>query len=314
VLTKNANLNSQTLFPLMRFGFHIPISGGLDKVVQRAVQRHCDTLQIFTRSPRIWLSRPLKEDEVSAFRTGIREANIQPVVVHTQYLVNLASADPILWQSSWQSLAEDLRRAETLGAQFVVTHPGSRGVSPLEEGINRAGEAIRRAFTFGAQNDAPLLLLENTAGGGRLLGARFEELAAIAEAAGSPDKVGVCLDIAHAYQAGYDLASKEGLEAALEELGQTFGLARLKIIHANESATPLGSHRDRHWDIAEGFIGAGGFHLILTHPKLRHLPFIMETPTFELKRDLRNMRTIRRLARQSISSGNDSSENPGSEF
>lgn len=280
----------------MRFGFHIPISGGLDKVPERAIQRQCDTIQIFTRSPRLWRSRALVEEEVNVFKGGIAEAGIRPVVVHTQYLVNLGAADSSLWRRSWQSLGEELGRAALLGAQFVVTHPGSRGKSLPTVAVKRAGRAIQRALeeSMGAQYIVPLL--ENTAGGGGLLGARFEELAAIAEATGMWERLGFCLDTAHAYEAGYDIASEEGLEAALTELDRVWGLEKLKVVHANESATPLGSHRDRHWDIGQGGIGEEGFRLILSHPKLQDLPFIMETPTFELKRDLRNMAAIRRLA------------------
>ena len=279
----------------MKFGFHIPISGGLGKVPARAVERHCETIQIFARSPRIWRSRPFEEDDIAAFRTGIEEADIRPVVVHTQYLVNLASADPVLWERSWRSLAEDLRRADALGAQFVVTHPGSRGKTSLNEGIRRAAEGIRRAFNVRAQHAVPLLL-ENTAGGGGHLGARFGELAAIAEAAGAAERLGVCLDTAHAFEAGYDVASEEGLESALDELERSGGMERLQVVHANDSKSPFDSHFDRHWDIGEGHIGEAGFRLILGHPGLQHLPFIMETPTFELERDLRNMAVIRRLA------------------
>jgi deoxyribonuclease-4 len=236
------------------------------------------------------------------------QAGIQPLVIHSQYLVNLASADASLWERSWRSLAEDFRRAEALGAQFVVSHPGSRGEGSLGEGIRRAAEAVSRALNVGARHSAFVaeatsakqaaapMLLENTAGGGSLLGGNFEELAAIAEACGSPESVGLCLDTAHAYEAGHDIASKEGLEAVLSELDRLFGLDRVRVVHANDSATALGSRRDRHWDVGEGRIGEAGFRLILSHPRLRQLPFIMETPTFELERDLRNMARIRRLA------------------
>jgi deoxyribonuclease-4 len=287
----------------MRFGFHIPITGGLGKVPSRAVERGCDTIQIFSRSPRLWRSRELKEDEVALFRAGIAQAGIQPLVIHSQYLVNLASSDASLWERSWRSLAEDFRRAEALGAQFVVSHPGSRGEGSLTEAIRRAAEGIRCALNVGARHGSASLttgaapmLLENTAGGGSLLGGNFEELAAIAEACGSPESVGLCLDTAHAYEAGHDIASKEGLEAVLSELDRLFGLDRVRVVHANDSATALGSRRDRHWDVGEGRIGEAGFRLILSHPRLRQLPFIMETPTFELERDLRNMARIRRLA------------------
>jgi len=293
----------------MKFGFHIPTSGGLDKVPPRAVERGCETIQIFARSPRFWRLDPLSEPEVTAFKSGIAAASIAPVVIHTQYLVNLASGDPALWDRSWRSLAEDLRRADLLGAQFVVTHPGSRGETPPAQAIERAGKAIRRAFE---EADSPaLLLLENTAGAGRLLGSTFAGLAAISAASRRPERIGLALDTAHAFEAGYDVASHEGLEATLAEVEQAFGFDRLKLIHANDSATPLGSHHDRHWDIGEGFIGEsglppvalakGGFRLILSHPALRDLPFIMETPQFQLERDLRNMATIRRLAEDSKS-------------
>jgi deoxyribonuclease-4 len=279
----------------MRFGFHISIAGGFSKVVKRATARGCQTIQVFSRNPRGWKYTPLNLGEVAKFKVDIVASGVGPVFVHMPYLPNLAAPEPELYQRSIDSLCEDLKRAETLGAPFLVTHVGNRGEMGEEEALNRVSQAINLALR--QVKNAVILLLENTAGQGTEIGYQFDQIGRIISEVEDKGRVGVCLDTAHAFEAGYQLSTPEGLVATLEEFDQTIGLNRLHLLHLNDSKTPLGSRSDRHWHIGEGHIGLRGFELIVNHPHLHHLPGIMETPRREDADDLKNMEAIRRLDR-----------------
>lgn len=275
----------------MHFGFHISIAGGFSKVVHRAKGKRCQTIQLFSRNPRGWKYGPLDEAEVAKFKTDILASGIKPVFIHMPYLPNLAAPAPELYQRSINSLCEDLKRAEILGAPFLITHVGSRGEMNEEEALGRVAQAINVAFE--QVDNQVTLLLENTAGQGLEIGYRFYQIAKIISEVGEKERVGVCLDTAHAFEAGYELSTSKGLEATLDEFDQAIGLGRLYLLHLNDSKTPLGSRSDRHWHIGEGHIGLKGFELIVNHPYLHHLPGIMETPRKDESDDLRNMETIR---------------------
>lgn len=277
----------------MKFGFHISISGGFGKVVQRAEARGCETIQLFSRNPRGWRYSPLKEPQVKKFVKDREASGIDPLFIHLPYLPNLASPKPDLLRISTFALEEELRRAKILGAGFVVAHMGARLNSSLEEAVSRIADSINTAFD-GVGNNV-ILLLENTAGEGSEVGGSFSVMGSVLEAIDDKDRVGVCLDTAHAFEAGYNLSTKEGLDDTLEELDDTIGLNRLYLLHLNDSKTPLGSHRDRHWHIGEGYIGLEGFRNIVNHPLLMHLPGIMETPRRSDEDDVRNMTTVREL-------------------
>lgn len=277
----------------MKFGFHISISGGFGKVVQRAEARGCETIQLFSRNPRGWRYSPLKEPQVKKFVKDRDTSGIDPLFIHLPYLPNLASPKPDLLRISTFALEEELRRAKILGAGFVVAHMGARLNSSLEEAVSRIADSINTAFD-GVGNNV-ILLLENTAGEGSEVGGSFSVMGSVLEAIDDKDRVGVCLDTAHAFEAGYNLSTKEGLNDILEEFDDTIGLNRLYLLHLNDSKTPLGSHRDRHWHIGEGYIGLEGFRNIVNHPLLMHLPGIMETPRRSDEDDVRNMTTVREL-------------------
>jgi deoxyribonuclease-4 len=277
----------------MRFGFHISIAGGFSKVAERAEVRGCETIQFFSRNPRGWKYEPLDHNEVEAFRTSIRSPGLFPVFLHLPYLPNIASLRSPFYSRSIDSIATDLERAGQLGAQFLIIHIGHRLDSSEDEAVDAVSQGIHQALK--RVKNSVILLLENTAGQGSEIGSTFEQIRAIIDRVDETERVGLCLDTAHSYEAGYDLSNKEGIERTLENMDHTVGLKRLHLLHLNDSKTPLGSHKDRHWHIGEGHIGLKGFRYLVNHPLLRHLPGIMETPRTDTVEDLKNMKVIRRL-------------------
>jgi deoxyribonuclease-4 len=280
----------------MRFGFHISIAGGFSKVAERANVRGCETIQFFSRNPRGWKYSPLNEKDVKAFRSSIQSSPLFPVFLHMPYLPNIASFKSTFYKQSIQSIATDLQRAELLGAQYLIIHIGHRMESSEDEAIEAISQGIDRAFEM-VKNEV-ILLMENTAGQGTEIGYQFDQIKKIIEGIHDPQRVGVCLDTAHSYEAGYDLSNKDGIEKTVEAFDQAIGLKRLHLLHLNDSKTPLGSRKDRHWHIGEGYIGVDGFRNLVNHPLLRHLPGIMETPRKDTVEDLKNMEVIRSLVKQ----------------
>lgn len=277
----------------MRFGFHISISGGFSRVVERAEIRGCETIQFFSRNPRGWAYEPLDHNDVADFRSSIQSSGLFPLFLHLPYLPNVASKVSKFYSRSIDSIAIDLQRAEQLGASYLIIHIGHRMESTEEEAIEAVVWAINQAF--GRVRNSIVLLLENTAGQGTEIGYEFDQIKKIIEGVNEQERVGICLDVAHAFEAGYDLSKKDGIERTLESFDLLIGLKRLHLLHLNDSKTPLGSRKDRHWHIGEGYIGFEGFRHLINHPLLNHLPGIMETPRKDTVEDLRNMRVIRNL-------------------
>ncbi len=282
----------------MRFGFHISINGGFSQVVKRAKKNKCETIQIFSRNPRGWKYSPFNPREVEIFKKEIARSSIFPVFVHLPYLPNLASPKADLYGKSVASLVEDLRRGEILEAPFLIIHVGSRVGTNEENAVNAVARGINEAFL--EVNNRIVLLLENTAGQGSEIGHTFAQIKAIIDKVDQSERVGVCLDTAHAFEAGYNISNKEGLDATLEEFDKLIGLKKLRLIHLNDSKTPLGSRVDRHWHIGKGEIGIKGFENIVNHPSLIHLPGIMETPRKNEEEDQGNMAAILNLAGRQI--------------
>uniref|UniRef100_A0A7C3Z305 Probable endonuclease 4 n=1 Tax=candidate division WOR-3 bacterium TaxID=2052148 RepID=A0A7C3Z305_UNCW3 len=277
----------------MRFGFHISIGGGLSKVLERAKKRSCETIQIFSRNPRGWRYTKLDQKEVGIFKRDMAENEIYPLFVHMPYLPNLATKAKGIFKKSVDSLITELERCEILGVPFLIMHVGKRMGATEEEGIKRVAEGINEAFR--RIKNKVILLLENTAGMGSEIGYQFSQIKEIIDAVEERERIGVVLDTAHTFEAGYDLRDKEGIDKTLREFDELIGLKRLYCLHLNDSKTDFGSRVDRHWHIGKGKIGLEGFRLIVNHPLLRHLPGIMETPRDDTKLDLMNMKTIRRL-------------------
>jgi len=277
----------------MRFGFHISIAGGFSKVVERAKIRGCETIQFFSRNPRGWKYGPLGQQDVDEFRLSIKASGLFPIFLHMPYLPNIASPKSKFYKRSIQSMVTDLQRAEQLGAQYLIIHIGHRMESSEDEAIEAVSQGINQAFE--RSKNPVTLLLEMTAGQGTEIGYTFEQVKRIIDGVQEQERVGVCLDTAHSFEAGNDLSQKNGIESTLRSFDQTIGLKRLHLLHLNDSKTPLGSKKDRHWHIGEGYIGVEGFRYLINHPLLKHLPGIMETPRKDTVEDLKNMEVIRSL-------------------
>lgn len=277
----------------MRVGVHVSIAGGLPAALERAKRLSCSTMQIFSRSPRGGPAPVLSEPDVQAFQAGRRAADIDPLVVHAPYIINLASPEPAMHRQSIRLYREEYERCARIGAAYLVTHVGSHKGSGEAAGIARVVEALNQ--TLDGHGPSTMILLENTAGSGQGLGERFEHLAAMRAGVKQPDRVGVCLDTAHTFAAGYAIHEADGLDRTVEQFDRVVGLPHLKLVHLNDSKVEFDSRVDRHWHIGDGKIGLDAMRRIVNHPKLRDLPFILETPKDSEEDDPRNLATVRRL-------------------
>jgi deoxyribonuclease-4 len=289
-----------------RLGAHLSIAGGLPRAVDRAVASRCEALQIFTKSAGQWRARELPREEIALFRKRVEETGIRPVVAHNSYLINLAAAAPTLRAQSIAALGDELDRAESLGLDGLVMHPGSYTSGTEGEGLRLIGDAIAALLAARPQAKT-MVLLEHTAGQGTNLGHRFEHLAAILERVGGSPRVGICLDTCHLLSAGYDLCTEEGYEDTFQQLARIVGLDRIRVFHLNDSKKPCGSRVDRHEHIGKGCLGLEPFRRLLNDPRFSGLPMLLETPkleTPESKRrsdvdpwDARNLSILRKLIR-----------------
>lgn len=274
-----------------RIGFHAPITGGLYNALVVAKDTGCDTVQLFSRNPRGWLAKPLADHDVVLFRKTRRLTRISPVLIHCNYLVNLAAVDKELLSRSRGSFREELERAVVLGVDYLVVHPGSARGAGEVDGIAKCAQSLRiacRGLKFGSLR----ILLENTAGQGDSIGHRFEQLREIMDACPKLP-LGICFDTAHAFTAGYDIREDDGLRALVQKMEQTVGLKNVRAVHFNDSRAPYNSRVDRHWHIGEGHIGAEALRRVAQHPKLRHCAFILETPYDDPRVDVKNVEMLR---------------------
>jgi deoxyribonuclease-4 len=277
----------------VRLGFHVSISGGFSLAVQRAHELGCTTMQIFSRNPRGWTVKPLDKDDIAEFKRLREQYDVNPVFVHTNYLINLASTKPDLYERSIEQFVIDLERTEHLGAEYLVTHLGS--ASGQEPGwmIERVADALNMAMKL--HKPQATILLENTAGEKGDVGYTFEQVNEVISRLRDTDKIGICYDTCHGFAAGYDIRTKQGVDAIAEKIGSTVGLDRLKGMHLNDCLRDFDSHVDRHWHIGEGKIGEDGFKAILNHKAFKDVPKIMETPKETEEDDPRNMKKVRSL-------------------
>ena len=259
----------------MLIGAHVSPAGGVAKAVERGVDRGCHAIQIFNQNPRAWKPREYPDDEVEAFHAAMDGSDVEALLIHAVYLLNCASEDPEIREKSLNSLISSLDAGDRLGAHAVVLHPGSAKQGDVGKAIERAGEVIAEALK---ETDRCPLHLENTAGAGGTLGRSFTELAALVEAAGGDERIGLCLDSCHLFASGYDIRTIEGLTTTLDECVEKVGTERLGSLHLNDSQTPLGSNRDRHADVGEGEIGPEGCSVFLSEPRFDGLPCVLETP------------------------------------
>lgn len=278
----------------VRIGIHTSIAGRLEQAAERAHELGCDAFQIFSASPRNWANPGVNPVEAESFRQRRHALRLAPLVIHDNYLINLASSHPVIRARSVQAFRNELVRALALGADFLVMHPGSAVDAPRARALANVASGLRQV-TRGLKLNGLQILLENTAGQGSALGAEMEELSALIRAVPELD-LGVCLDTAHLFAAGYDIRTSDRLEETLARAHQAIGLERVKVIHTNDSKAPLGARVDRHEHIGRGKIGREAFRRLLQHRALRGKTFILETPIDKPGDDRRNLQTVRRLA------------------
>jgi deoxyribonuclease-4 len=279
----------------VRVGVHTSIAGAVENAAHHARRIGCDTFQMFSANPRGWKTLDPTPEQCARFREVRAGYGLTPVVIHDNYLINLASADPLVLQKSIAAFRREIERAVALGADYLVTHPGSAKGSSPPEAITRCVKSLREAAR-GLSLDGLRILIENTAGQGAAIGRTFEEVAEIIAGARNDLPMGACIDTAHSFEAGYAIHTEDGLAKMVEQLEATIGLENVHVIHANDSKTAFGSHADRHEHIGKGQIGKEGFRRIVRHPKLRSIPFICETPIDRPGDDKRNLGMMRRLA------------------
>ena len=275
----------------MKLGFHVSISGSIDQSFDRAKLLECTAFQIFTRNPRTWKSKQLDAIEVETFRSKHRVSKIGPVFSHMPYLSNLASPNKIIYEKSVDTLIEETERCSELGIRYIVTHIGSHVGTGVKNGKTRIIQALGKAI----DENGPMILLENDSGSGSHIGSRFGDISDLINELEST-RIGFCLDTCHAFAAGYDLTTKNGLAITLREIKKTIGFRRLKLVHLNDSIGELSSGIDHHEHIGLGRIGEEGFRNILAS-SLAKRPMIMETPIDDRRSDAENLYKVRELTR-----------------
>jgi deoxyribonuclease IV len=275
-------------------GVHVSISGSIYESIDRAQKLGCTAMQIFSRNPRGWRQGGLDLKDVAEFKLRRKKSDIEVVAVHVPYLTNLAAGRDELYKHSIESYIEDIRDTALLGAQYLVTHMGSHKDITLSDGIARFTKALNVIIkeTVGLPVK---LLLENTSGSGSWLGSTFSDHRKIFEGVEDKSRLGVCLDTAHVFAAGYDIRKPEVFDDLLEEIDTAVGKESLKLIHLNDSMADLGSKIDRHQHLGKGFIGLKAFKHIVNHPRLKKTAFILETPKDTPRADVLNLNRVRRL-------------------
>lgn len=273
----------------MRLGIHVRTGGGYAAALQHAQNAGCTAIQIFSANPRTYRVGAIDHAALETFRAQRIAAGIDPTIIHTSYLINLATEDPKILKGSLGLLKNDLEFAAVGGIKYVNTHLGSYGKRSRSEGFADACRALEAAL----EDIKPgvFLVMENSAGAGQLCGGTLEELGRFIKSVDHP-QLGVCLDTAHAWAAGYEINSQAGVDAFVYEAAEAIGLDRIHIFHFNDTEVPLGGNRDRHHHIGEGNIGFDGFRALAARPELREKTAILETPGEDAD-DIRNMETIR---------------------
>jgi deoxyribonuclease IV len=278
------------------FGAHMSIAGGYYRAAEQARKYDCEALQIFTKNANQWKAKDLSDEEARLFRDALRVTRVRALIAHDSYLINLASPNKTLYRRSVDGFVVELKRAEKLGLDYLVTHPGAHVGCGDEAGLTRVARALDevhgRCRGYHVQ-----VLLENTAGQGSCLGHRFEHLAAVLAQVAEPERVGVCLDTCHLFAAGYALAPERAYRATMREFDRIVGLDRVKAFHVNDSLKPLGSRVDRHAHIGKGCLGLEAFRLLLNDRRFRRHPMLLETPKEDGTRDMDavNLKTLRGL-------------------
>jgi deoxyribonuclease IV len=278
-------------------GAHVSIAGGVSQAPGRGNQIGCECIQIFTKSSRQWAAKPYPAEEIEAFKQARKEAEIQIVVAHDSYLVNLGAPGEELRKKSINAFIDELQRCEALEVPYLISHPGAHmgvgeaaGIKTIADSIDQAHKACRGYKV--------MITLEITAGQGSVLGSRFEQMARIFDAVKENERLRLCFDTEHAFAAGYDLRTKEGYEQAFTELNRHIGLKRLVAFHINDSMKPLNSHVDRHEHIGKGHLGLETFQRLVNDPRFAGIPMCLETePGPDMKDIAVDLRQLEKLLR-----------------
>jgi len=281
---------------MRRIGVHVSMAGCIWESLERAKALGCNAMQIFSRNPRGWQAAEFNPSDVEKFKSLKEKYDIRPVVIHIPYIINLATPDSGLYKKSIIAFMEDLERCDLLGAEYFVTHLGSHVGSGEDGGIKRFSQALDGIIK--KSKPKATILLENTAGSGSWIGYKFEHIKRIIDDISDVKNVGVCLDTAHTFEAGYDIKTKSGLEKTMKDFDRFVGADLIKVVHFNDSLSPIASHVDRHQHIGKGNIGLEAMGRIINHPKLRQAAFIMETPKESDKDDKRNIKIAKSLVKR----------------
>jgi len=278
----------------MRLGVHVSITPSVDRAADYGHVKGCDTIQVFCRNPRGWRINKLDLDDCELLKKKLKAYGITPLVVHASYLPNMASPDDDMYKRSVFTLSEEVAKADALGADLFVTHVGHHKGLGVGSGAKRVIKALNTIIA--EKSPRATILLENTADAGKSVGESVEQLRDIIEGSKHPEKLGICLDTCHAFAHGYDVAKADGLSDLLNLIDRLMGLDRLKCVHLNDSAYPIGSHMDRHEHIGKGHIREEGFRTILANPIIRERPGILEMPIDKPGDDVKNLAMVRKLA------------------
>ncbi|MGB2940513.1 MAG: deoxyribonuclease IV [Candidatus Dormiibacterota bacterium] len=277
-------------------GLHIGTDRGFPAAVESAQDLGAEAVQIFTSDPAAWRSKMVDGRAAHAFTDALRGVGARTVVSHANYLINMAGSEEPIYSKSCAALADELQRGAAYGLDHVIVHVGSHKGSGLDGAYEHIVNAVERALAAVAAEGSPRLLLENSAGTGGNVGGHFEELAELLRRLEAHrDRVGVCFDTAHAHSAGYEMTGAEMAGDAIAQLDDVLGLENVFVIHANDTQVPAGGKADRHWHIGEGMLGEDTFALLLHHPVVGELPFILETPGDEHTEGRRNLEMLRSL-------------------
>ncbi len=258
-----------------KIGAHVSIEGGFTKALEREKALGGNCGQIFVKSPRTWHITKTTEKETSQFKEKYEKSNLKPFMAHGTYLINLATPKEELFQKSIECLKKEIEKTNKLSLPYITFHPGSHTGSGEEKGINKVIQGLNELEET-LKNVETQLLLENTSGKGSTLGHTFPQLERMIKETNAPN-IGVCLDTAHAYGAGYDFKTTTGIQKTLKEIKKTIGLHRIRMIHLNDSLAPLGSRKDQHAHGTNGEIGKEGIKNIVNHKELRNIPMVRET-------------------------------------
>jgi deoxyribonuclease IV len=275
-------------------GAHVSTAGGLANAVERGTEMRCEAIQIFNQSPRMWRPTDYGEDDFAEFRESLAGSDIEAVAIHAIYLINGAAKDRDIRRKSITALTHALRVGDGIGAIGVVLHAGARAGEPHDASMRRAGKAIADALS---RSESCPVLLENTAGTQGPLGRNVDELAELIEVAGGDGRLGICIDCCHLLASGFEVRDPEQLRVVVDEIDAKVGLDRLRCLHVNDSAIPLGGNRDKHAVIGKGELGNKGIATFLSEPRFDGLPALIETGVdggAPAREDVRKAKRLRR--------------------